>query len=260
MELLQYYNQTRFLSYVPKIKENLREWQLVEIKLAEGRTNIVFLAKQVKDFFSSREGILFICNRKEILALVRMGSINSANLGADLTGNLPQYSCTAMTTDLTHDGLLKFQLRLAEIDTAGGGDTSSTPLLEERKQRTEKVVMVADDDMFMRSLVAKAFKGTARVVEIDDTSKVIDTYLAELPDVLFLDIHMPGGSGIDALKDLLSFDDSAYVIIVSSDGVLDNVVDAKKVGAKGFVVKPFTTEKLLACYNKSPSVCTDERQ
>jgi two-component system chemotaxis response regulator CheY len=123
-----------------------------------------------------------------------------------------------------------------------------------RKNRAENIVMVADDDMFMRSLVHKNFKDRAQIIEHGDAGTIVESYLEMLPDILFLDIHLPGGSGVEILSELTSFDDTAHVIIISSDSVKDNVLEARKLGAKGFVAKPFTPEKLDACYEKCPTI------
>jgi two-component system chemotaxis response regulator CheY len=118
----------------------------------------------------------------------------------------------------------------------------------------ERVVMVADDDMFMRSLVTNTFRPKITVIEHGEAAGVVDAYLEHLPDVLFLDIHLPGGSGIKILEDILKFDETAYVAMLTADRVKENVLQAKKLGAKAFIAKPFTKQKLEECYNASPSV------
>lgn len=256
MEFLQYFNQKQFLGFVPKIRDNPKAWQLFQVTLTgKTRHNSAYIAKQLKNYFGNREGIVFICNSAEILALVNMGTVaDPRGLCHDINEKMPKYSCTADAVgELTDEGLMKFQLRLIEAEESAKS-TNNKSLLQLRQQRAENVVMVVDDDMFMRSLISKAFKNKARIIEADNVEGLTEKYLEEMPDMLFLDIHLPGGSGIEALSEILSFDDSAYVIIISSDSVRDNVMEAKKYGAKGFVAKPFTPEKLEACYAKCPSL------
>lgn len=259
MEFFQYYNQSQFLSFVPKIKQNLRDWQIVEVSLT-GKTkhNAAYIAKKLKEYFGDRDGIIFICNSRDILVLVNMGDgTDIRKLSSGINDRMPKYSCSAEATDITAEGLLKFQLRLQDVEEART-ESANNPLLAVRKERAEKIVMVADDDMFMRTLISKTFKGRAHVIEHDDTMDIVESYLDALPDILFLDIHMPGGSGIEILEELLGFDDTAYIVIMSSDSVKDNVLEAKKLGAKGFIAKPFTPEKLEACYQKCPTVISDK--
>ncbi len=257
IEILHHFNQARFMGFVPEIRKNLADWQLVEVSLTQKTShNVAFIARRLSEHFAARDGILFICNSRQILGIVRMGPVSdTAKLAAGITASLPQYSCTVEAGDITADGLLRLQVRLQDLSEDGKAGTNPLPaLLDARQRRVGRVVMVADDDMFMRSLVVNTFKPKASVIEHGDAGGVVDTYLEHLPDVLFLDIHLPGGSGIDILAEVLKFDSSAYVIMLTSDSVKENVISAKKAGAKGFIAKPFTRQKLEECYNASPSV------
>jgi two-component system, chemotaxis family, chemotaxis protein CheY len=257
IEILHHFNQTRFMAFVPEIRKNLTDWQLVEVSLTHKTShNVAFIARRLSEHFAGRDGILFICNSRQILGVINMGPVSdTAKLAAGITNSLPQYSCTVEAGDITADGLLKLQVRLQGIDEDEKAATQALPaLLDARQRRVERIVMVADDDMFMRTLVANTFKPKARVVEHGDATGVVDAYLEHLPDILFLDIHLPGGSGIEILSDIVKFDNSAYVIMLTSDSIKENVLAAKKAGAKGFVAKPFTRQKLEECYNASPSV------
>ncbi len=120
-----------------------------------------------------------------------------------------------------------------------------------RKARPEIVVLLADDDAFIRTLLRKALEDSATVIEVADGSLVMDAYKKNLPDCVFLDIHMPGQDGKSLLKDLLAFDISAYVIMATADGSKSNVVEAMKAGAKGFIVKPFTRSRVMTEYAKA---------
>jgi two-component system chemotaxis response regulator CheY len=102
--------------------------------------------------------------------------------------------------------------------------------------------------------LAKYFQGRGRVPEFENTDNTVETDLEKPLDIVFLDIHLPGGSGIDILVDILSFDDSAYVILISGDSIKDKIMNGKKFGAKGFIAKPFTKEKLESFYEKCPTI------
>lgn len=256
VEFVQYYSQTRFLGFVPKIKQNLKDWQIVDVSLT-GKTahNLPYIARKLKEYFGDRDGIIFLCSRTEMIVLVNMGpAADVSALTTGITEKMPKYSCVVEASDITAEGLLKFQLRLGESDEEKKEPGKPGILMAARQNRPENIVMVADDDMFMRSLIKKNFKDRATVIEHGDIANLVDSYLEILPDILFLDIHLPGGSGVDILSEIISFDDSAYAIIMSSDSVKDNVLEARKYGAKGFMAKPFTPEKLEACFQKCPTV------
>ncbi len=254
MDVLRGYNLTRFMAFVPKIRKNINEWRIIDVFLT-GKTNhnAAYIALKLKEYFGNCEGIIFICNSKEILVLAHTGKdLSGESLSEDIHEKMPKYSCDAHAEAVTADGLLKIQIRLQdlELDTTA----SASALAHERKERKENVIMVVEDDLFMRSVVVKTFQPKGRVLEFGDTSGIIESYLQELPDIVFLDIHLPGGSGIKILEEIMSFDGDAYVVMLSADSVKDNVLSAQKSGAQGFLAKPFTPEKLISFYNKCPTV------
>jgi len=238
------------MAFIPTIRKSIGEWRIVEASLT-GKTshNIAFLAKRMERYFKDKDGIIFICNPRELLALIRTGKEAEASaLSKAINDNMPEHSCIALAGEASAEGLLTIQLKFQ--DRKEEQNQKFSHLLNTRQQRGQNIIMVVDDDNFMRSLVAKIFVNRAHVLEVDDSMDIVEAYLEHLPDIIFLDIHLPRISGIALLEEILNFDDSAHVVIISSDSSKDNVLDAKKLGAKGFLAKPFSKEKLEACYNK----------
>lgn len=107
------------------------------------------------------------------------------------------------------------------------------------------VVLVADDDFFMRSQVQLALGDIATIIEVESGDQVLESYKKTPPAVLLLDIHMPKRSGKDILKDILDYDPTAYVLMLSADSNEKNVRDSFGEGAKGFITKPFSKQTLF---------------
>jgi two-component system chemotaxis response regulator CheY len=254
MDILQHYNINRFLSFIPSIKKNVDEWRIIEVSLTgKSHHNIAFIAKKLQALFGDKDGVIFICNSRDILALVQTGNAaNTANLSKEINETMPEHSCTASAGKATAEGLLTIQVKLQERDEEEIKQVSH--LFKARQQRSNNVIMVADDDNFMRSVIAKTFVDRAHVLAIDETIDIVEAYLEHLPDILFLDIHLPKISGIQLLEEILNFDDSAHIIIISSDSRKDNVLDAKKLGAKGFLAKPLNKEKLESHYHNCATI------
>lgn len=120
-----------------------------------------------------------------------------------------------------------------------------TSFHEQRKSRNEKIFMVADDDMLMRTMIGKAVGQNFSLIEALDGESACALYKQHLPDILFLDIHLPQKNGYEILEEILSYDPSAFIVIISADAVKDNVIKAMKNGAKGFVCKPFNRETVM---------------
>jgi two-component system chemotaxis response regulator CheY len=117
----------------------------------------------------------------------------------------------------------------------------------------ENVVLVAEDDPYMRNLVKLAL-GDVTVIEAENGDRALELYEKHKPNVVMLDIHMPGKNGKDVLKEILEIDANAYVVMMSADSVADNVLSTHHAGAKGFVRKPFKKEVILRYLQLCPTL------
>ena len=73
---------------------------------------------------------------------------------------------------------------------------------------------------------------------------------AEKPDLVIMDITMPNKTGIEALKEIKAMDAGAKVVMCSAMGQEAMVVEAIKLGALDFIVKPFKAERILQTVKK----------
>lgn len=257
MDFLPHSNLTQFLSFCARIKPEIRAWKLVNVSLSKGSGGSIFyIAKKMREALHDMSGEIFICNSRELLCMIKVGE--SADLDAlknKIQSGFTEYKCHVEVVDTTREGLQKIELRLKQDIAADTSLASGTSLLlKERQRRSENIILIADDDMFMRSLVKKGVEGHGEVHERETGETVADTYLQILPDIVFLDIHMPGKSGIDILEEILMFDQTAFIVMLSADTAKDNVLETRKLGAKGFVAKPFTKEKLVDMLQKCPTM------
>lgn len=122
--------------------------------------------------------------------------------------------------------------------------TQARHALAGRAQRKGLYVQLADDEPFTLKLV-ESILGGHKVMTSTDGVEAVETYLLNAPDILFLDINMPEMDGHAVLQRVLAFDPDAFVVMLTGDGTRDTVVRAVQNGARGFVTKPFTKDKLL---------------
>lgn len=123
-----------------------------------------------------------------------------------------------------------------------------------RDKNSVNRVMVADDDMFVRKIVRSVLMEFAEVIEVEDGNDVFKTYKEKLPDILFLDIHLPNQSGLDLLKQIRAFDPRSHIIMLSADSTVDNVQRTKDLGVMGFLTKPFAKNRIMQLLNKCPTI------
>lgn len=108
-------------------------------------------------------------------------------------------------------------------------------------------ILVADDAKFMRKLLAKILEegGYEVVGEAETGSEAIALYERIKPDLVTMDLVMPDMSGIDAIKEIVSGDSKARIVVVSAMGQQSLVSEAMSAGARDFVVKPFHPSVVL---------------
>ncbi|NLL05144.1 MAG: response regulator [Clostridiaceae bacterium] len=108
--------------------------------------------------------------------------------------------------------------------------------------------VVIDDAVFMRTLLKKMIEeveGYKVVGEGANGYDAIDLARLHQPDVMTLDITMPELDGINAVKDILKYSPETRIIMVSAMGQQSMVIEAIKLGAKDFVVKPFEKSRVI---------------
>lgn len=116
----------------------------------------------------------------------------------------------------------------------------------------DKKILLVDDAAFMRMLIRNTLttNGYTNILEAADGEIAVSTYSAEKPDLVIMDITMPNKTGIEALKEIKAMDPGAKVVMCSAMGQEAMVVEAIKLGALDFIVKPFKAERILQTVKK----------
>ena len=114
-------------------------------------------------------------------------------------------------------------------------------------ERKKIRVLLVDDSIFTHTMVQEVVKGQniELVAEAMDGDTGLEMYKQTKPDVVLLDIVMPGRHGDTILEDILKFDPLAKVIMVSSLATENKILQCLRKGAKNFIPKPFDGKDLL---------------
>lgn len=123
-----------------------------------------------------------------------------------------------------------------------------------RNKREEPLVMFVEDDKFTSTHACNILNKEFEVIPVKTGEEAILKYIEHAPDMVFLDIHLPGLSGFDTLKSIKKIDPKAYVVMLSVDTVKRNIVDTNHNGASGFIKKPFSKTRLITSVHKSPYI------
>jgi two-component system chemotaxis response regulator CheY len=111
-------------------------------------------------------------------------------------------------------------------------------------------VLVVDDAGIMRLLITKILNklGITHIIEAETAFDAVELYQKTKPDLVTMDITMPqkGGikDGIEAVKKIKEIDPDAKIIMITSHGEQDKVIDAIRSGASNYILKPLKEDKV----------------
>jgi CheY-like chemotaxis protein len=102
-----------------------------------------------------------------------------------------------------------------------------------------KRVLLVDDEPELTDVVREYLQDTYEVVVANDGPAALAAFRRHRPDVVFLDVNMPGPSGLEVLKQLRQADPTLPVVMVTVDTEIATVQECLRQGAFGYVPKPF---------------------
>lgn len=240
-------SEAEFLTLVPSIKNNMDEWQIVVVKniRASGLPQEDILDKLMQAF-EDKEGIMYAPSEHKIICLVRLGKITKySSLKTDLESKIPDQTCRILARKMSPAGLKQLQIDFLEKKNAG----QYRNLYKEREERSQNVLLIVEDDLFIRKTFRKVLEYFGEIVEVERGDEALEAYKKHNPDAVILDIHLPGKDGLQLLDEIMDVDMDAYVIISSSDSVSETVLEAVERGAVGFLSKPPQKDKVIKYLN-----------
>lgn len=117
---------------------------------------------------------------------------------------------------------------------------------------TESTVFVVDDDPDVRESLSLLLKSVGLNTEtFADAQGFLDSYRAERPGCLIVDVRMPGMSGLELQQTLTQQDICLPVIVITGHGDVPMAIRAMKAGAVDFIEKPYASQALLEQVHKA---------
>lgn len=112
---------------------------------------------------------------------------------------------------------------------------------------TDVSVMTVDDSAAILTIIAAYLEGSEfNVVASErDGRRAVERFTDIRPDIVLLDLIMPGQSGVETLAQILEIDADACVVMISSLGTEDAVHECLSTGATSFLQKPFTRDDFI---------------
>jgi len=110
---------------------------------------------------------------------------------------------------------------------------------------SSKKVLIVDDQYGIRLLLKEVLaKDNISIFQASNGKQALEVIQHEKPDLILLDMKMPGMDGIELLRRLKQLNTRAKVIMMTAYGELDMVEEASELGAAAHFTKPFDIEEL----------------
>jgi two-component system response regulator AtoC len=117
--------------------------------------------------------------------------------------------------------------------------------------KQNKLLVVDDEHLIRWSLEQNLKKQGYEVVTAGTGEDALRLVREEQPDLVLLDIQLPGISGIDVLEKIKDLDDDIVVIMVTANSGLENAVNAMRLGAFDYISKPFNLDEISIVVKKA---------
>ena len=116
-----------------------------------------------------------------------------------------------------------------------------------------KRVLVVDDANFMRIIVKDALSPNGFEIcgEAANGAEAVQKFAQLKPDLVTMDITMKVKDGLEAAREILAADANARIIMVTALGQERMLLDSISLGVRDFVVKPFSSQRILSAAEKA---------
>ena len=123
-----------------------------------------------------------------------------------------------------------------------------------------KILVIDDESFITKSLKQHLEKESLEVLTAESGEEGLEVFRSEIPDVVLLDLNMPGMSGIETLEAMRKINNEVVIIIITAHGDIETAVSAIKLGAHDFVEKPFELDRISVLINKAMETVNLKRE
>ncbi len=116
-------------------------------------------------------------------------------------------------------------------------------------------ILIVDDDQSMRYSLNRMLESQGFLVSVArNGGEALERFEQERPDLVIMDIKMPGQSGLEVLKEIKERDPKALVILMTAFGTTETAIEAMKFGAFDYILKPFDIPQMRSLVERALEV------
>ncbi len=110
-------------------------------------------------------------------------------------------------------------------------------------------ILFIDDDELIGTMLSRSLKSSGYEVRVETGAEgIVDKIKTWFPDIVLLDINLPGRSGIDILREIVEQRVATQVVMLTADDSAETAVKAMKLGAADYLTKPFNIEEMKVLF------------
>jgi DNA-binding NtrC family response regulator len=127
-----------------------------------------------------------------------------------------------------------------------------TPTRPHLAHDSTKRILLVEDDPSTRWLVRNALKDEHDFMTASTGEQALEIYLKCAPEIVFLDVNLPGKKGNEVMRMILNRDPGAFVVVMSGYENIDIMLEMLRTGAKGMITKPYGKAEIMNYVRNSP--------
>jgi nitrogen regulation protein NR(I) len=117
-----------------------------------------------------------------------------------------------------------------------------------------QTILIVDDDKSIRYSLKRMLEGNFSILTAQNGEEALNQAKKNLPDLVIMDIKMPGRNGIDILREIKTIDPKSLVIMMTAYGTTETAIEAMKYGAFDYILKPFPIPQMRDLVEKAISL------
>jgi two-component system NtrC family response regulator/two-component system nitrogen regulation response regulator GlnG len=117
-----------------------------------------------------------------------------------------------------------------------------------------QTILIVDDEKSIRYSLKRMMEGKYSILTAQNGEEALEQVKESSPDLIIMDIKMPGRNGIDVLREVKSIDPKSLVIIMTAYGTTETAIEAMKYGAFDYILKPFPIPQMKGLVEKALSL------
>lgn len=264
--------ERKLLTFVDKIREHHYSWGAMYFKSSQLPTSLVpevvvsalnpVLTDNPAAVYFFRNGDIAICwsgAHKGIEKAVYVcfyerivfGALKDIETYYDLQASTDAESlrdrCEQMIKQQEREAAAK---RKASFEAAPEQVMMFAAIAKGRALRANPEVLIVEDQLFSAQMLSKLLEPLHKTYIAANAETAWDIYLKYAPDIVFLDVEMPGTNGHKLANIIRQFDKDAYIIMVTASHAAEDIATARSNRVNGYIVKPYGKNKIVEAIDK----------